>query len=232
MNDRQKAVCLLCDGILSSKQIALILGENKKYVQKIMLKFDLPRRKKGSAFGELNGSYKTGRRIDRDGYVLVSAPIDHPNARHRKNRNTGLIYEHRLVMEKKIGRYLTDLEIVYHIDGLRLHNSPDNLRLFENNSHHLKETITGRLPNWSKAGFQNILKQRHHFENFQPVDTYGSMKKNGDARLREILLSALKLGIDSQYLLGTHHHLEKAGIFDFSHSNLIRALDDLYRKYA
>lgn len=229
MNARQKAVADLCDGKRTSRQIAEILGESQKYVQGVFLKLDLPRRKRGSAFGELNGSYKSGRKLDRDGYVLVSAPADHPYARKRKNRHTGIIYEHRLVMEQKIGRYLDPSEIVDHIDGLRLHNSPDNLRLFDSNAEHLKTTISGQIPNWSEKGKQMINVP---VAGRRRVDTYLRMKRSGDARLRQILLAALSLGIDSPYLLGTRHHLEKAGIFDLSDSSLQRALDELYQRYA
>lgn len=232
MNQRQSNVAQYCDGVKTSKEIALLAGETHKYVQEVFLKFDLPRRKKGSAFGKLNGSYKYGRKIDRDGYVLVSAPAGHPNARLRSGRNTGLIYEHRLLMENYLGRYLTTHEIVDHIDGLRLHNSLDNLRLFENNSEHLKVTISNQIPNWSQAGRDRLLMPKNQRMSLQPINTYALKKKNGDARLIQILRLMLKLGKDSQYLLGTHHHLKKAGISDFSHSNLKHELDLLYQKYA
>ena len=44
--------------------------------------------------------------------------------------------EHRLVMEDKLGRYLTPEEEVHHIDGNRANNDPDNLRLFPNKATH------------------------------------------------------------------------------------------------
>lgn len=68
--------------------------------------------------------------------------------------------------------------------------------------------------------------------NLKRVDTYGLMKKSGDARLRQILLALLSLGKDSPYLLGMSHHLKKAGISDLSRSNLQRELDLLYQRYA
>lgn len=197
-----------------------------------MLKYDLPRRKQGARTGQDNPSYKHGRTIDLDGYVLTSAPAGHPQARYLPNKNIGRILEHRLVVENMIGRYLDPLEAVDHIDGLRLHNCPSNLRLFDCNASHLRETITGNRPNWSKEGFDRMKLNHHQRKESQPVDKYLMKKKSGDARLIQILLAALKLGIDSPYLLGTSRHLEKAGIVDFSHSSLERALADLYHKYA
>lgn len=227
MNPRQQAVLNLCDGLRTSKQIAKILGESHKYVQEVALKFDAPRRARGSAYGELNGQYVSGRRIDRDGYVLTSAPLGHPNSRKRKDRLTGIVYEHRLVMEQELGRYLDPLEIVDHIDGLRLHNHPSNLRLFDCNADHLRETITGQIPKWSQEGKNKLMLREGPV-----VHKYLEMKRSGDARLRQILLAALQLGLASPYLLGTHHHLAKAGIVDFSRSSLERALADLYLRYA
>lgn len=230
-NHRAFAVSKLCDGVRTSAQIAEMLGEDKKYVQNVMLKFDLPRRYRGSATSELNGQYKTGRRIDHDGYVLVSAPENHPFARLSKNRRTGIMYEHRLLMEKKIGRYLTPDEVVDHIDGLRLHNSLDNLRLFLNNSEHLKSTITGCTPRWSQEGFDKMSQPNHLRAILPQIHNYQKMKAHGDARLIQILLAMLKLGSDSPFLLGSSHHLKKVGISDLSHSNLEHELDKLYRKY-
>ncbi len=229
MNQRHQSVLELCDGDRTSRQIAELLGEHLKYVQKIMLKYDAPRRKRGSACGAMNGQFVSGRRIDRDGYVLISAPVGHPNARMRKERMTGIVYEHRLVMEQHIGRYLTRTEIVDHIDGLRLHNHPSNLRLFDCNANHLKATISGKCPQWSQEGLYKLKTQN---VGLPVVHKYGEMKKSGDARLRQILLAALSLGSESLYLLGSYHHLAKAGIFDLSRSNLERALADLYQRYA
>jgi hypothetical protein len=62
----------------------------------------------------------------RDGYILVWAPEGHPHA-----RCDGTIFEHRLVMEKKLGRYLEDWELVHHKDGNRQHNDEGNLELLD-----------------------------------------------------------------------------------------------------
>lgn len=235
---REKRIIEICDGTKSSKEIAEILKENPKYVQRIMKKYDLPRLSQGAQPGENNSSYKCGRRIDYCGYALVSAPLNHPYCRNRKDRNYGVIAEHRLVMEKKLGRYLLPEEVVDHIDGITLHNHPDNLRLFSCNGQHLKKTLKNRIPKWSEAGQKklSLKKKPRKIGRFvlkrKSVNTFQKKKKSGDARLIQILRALLKFGIDSPYLVGTHHHLEKAGISDFSRPNLKHELEKLYQKYA
>ncbi len=145
---------------------------------------------------------------------------------------SGRVLENRLVVAQKIKRNLLPLEVVDHIDDIRLHNEPSNLRLFSSNVEHLRSTLSGNIPKWSQDGKVALDLSRRRSTAYQPVDTHLLKVKQGDARLIEILRCALKLGIDSPYLLGTSHHLKKAGIVDFYHSSLALALAGLYRKYA
>lgn len=62
--------------------------------------------------------------INNRGYVKILCP-DHPAA-----PRDGYIYEHRLVMEEKLGRYLTSKENVHHLNGIKSDNHPDNLELW------------------------------------------------------------------------------------------------------
>ncbi len=217
-----------CDGVRSSAEISDILDENHKYIQKMMLKYNLPRRPRSVVPSERNGFYKTGRHINKDCYASVICPCEYKGMANKNGR----ILEHRLVVAQKIGRNLLPLEVVDHIDGICLHNHPSNLRLFDSNADHLRSTLSGNIPRWSGAGSVALDLSRRRSLAYQPVDTHLTKVKQGDARLIEILRSALLLGIDNPFLLGTHHHLMKAEIDYSSRSNLERALDDLYRKYA
>ena len=233
MTDNAKRVAKIADGVLSIAEIAEIVGMSRSGVKKICARHNLPTRPCGAMPGDKNHQFVSGRRVGKDGYVIVTAPKDHPYAKKRPNRNQKMMYEHRLVMEQKLGRYLLPEEVVDHIDGLTLHNAPENLRLFENNAEHLKSTIAGRGPlKHSKSGRANIGRRTDLGSTLQRVDTHHHQRKSGDIRLRQILLAALKLGIDSPYLLGTHRHLEKIGIDPSSRSSLERALHELDQRYA
>lgn len=96
------------------------------------------------ARSEHNYFWKGGRIQDEDGYWLVLSP-DHPH----KNSG-GYVREHRLVMEKMIGRYLEPVEVVGHKNGCPWDNSSENLLLFPDNASHLRFDLSGR----KREGFQ------------------------------------------------------------------------------
>jgi len=64
-----------------------------------------------------------GYKYKNRGYIKVKQS-KHPNS------ISGYILEHRLVMEKKIGRYLVRGEVVHHINRIKDDNREDNLMLF------------------------------------------------------------------------------------------------------
>lgn len=85
----------------------------------------------------LNPSEFGGHKKKRaDGYISVYVP-SHPNA-----NKTGYVMEHILVMEKHIGRYIKNDEVVHHINHVRDDNRIENLRLMTFKEHaglHMKE---------------------------------------------------------------------------------------------
>ena len=72
-------------------------------------------------------NFKGGRRLRKGttGYIILTGQWTHPRA------HKGVISEHILVMEKKLGRYLRDSETVHHKNGIRDDNRPENLELWE-----------------------------------------------------------------------------------------------------
>lgn len=83
--------------------------------------------------GENHPSWKGGRTIDSNGYVWIYQP-DHPHTISGKQ----YVFEHRLVMEKHLGRYLKPEEEVHHINGIKSDNRIENLELYETKSKHRK----------------------------------------------------------------------------------------------
>ena len=72
-----------------------------------------------------NGHWKGGRTKHHAGYLMVRV-LDHPRAR----RNGGYVFEHILVMEDLLGRYLLPDESVHHVNGVKHDNRPENLELW------------------------------------------------------------------------------------------------------
>ena len=104
-----------------------------------------------------------GRYKNSNGYILIYNPY-HPFCDGK-----GYCLEHRLVMEKLIGRYLTPKEEVHHRNDIRDDNRPKNLKLLANKSEHgkihrpkgsyrvpleqrikISKTLKGNIP-WNKG---------------------------------------------------------------------------------
>jgi len=91
--------------------------------------------------GDGNPKWRGGGTMEHQGYRLLYQP-DHPY----KNKD-GYVREHRLVMEKKLDRYLMPIEVVHHINGIKNDNRIENLQLFNTHSDHFKHEIkNGKIP--------------------------------------------------------------------------------------
>ena len=73
---------------------------------------------------------QTRRYVGKSGYVYVYAPT-HPAARPGQS----YLPEHRLVVEKRLGRLLTHDEHIHHIDGNKSNNADDNLQVVARAEH-------------------------------------------------------------------------------------------------
>ena len=71
-----------------------------------------------------------GRYINGDGYVLLQAPS------HPKSDRDGYVYEHILLAEKALGRYMPPGVEVHHVNFQKGDNGHGNLVICENHAYH------------------------------------------------------------------------------------------------
>lgn len=141
----QRIRLLLEDGC-TRREIEELLGPDGGNVHRRMKLMGLSSGRTGPRSGSDHPEWKGGRTVDKHGYVYVHVPM-HPNANHQ-----GRVFEHRLVMEVVIGRYLTEQEVVDHGDDHPRHNWPKNLTLYASNGDHLRNELSGQSSATSKGG--------------------------------------------------------------------------------
>lgn len=107
-----------------SKELGM---KSRKTVTKLMKLYNFPIRTKSDMKGELNPRWKGGK-SRAYGYKQIHV-------------GSTTIMEHRVVMEKHLGRKLRGDEIVHHIDGNRKNNDIKNLQLMNKIKHDRFEFI-------------------------------------------------------------------------------------------
>ena len=144
--------CLVCNELFKTYPSKIKIGRGKYCSKECCLKItnkilenngNKTRFKKGSKPHNFRGY--TIKKTKNTFYKLIFMP-EHPNCDNR-----GYVKEHRLVIEKEIGRYLTTEEEVHHKNYNGLDNNIDNLLLLSGADHkriHLKDTVHKR---WEKA---------------------------------------------------------------------------------
>lgn len=89
---------------------------------------------KGKKFPETSGanhpSWRGGKNKTIDGYISIYKP------NHPFKVNGNYVLEHRLVVEKQIGRYLHRWEVVHHINKNITDNRSENLMVFNKDIYH------------------------------------------------------------------------------------------------
>lgn len=95
--------------------------------------------------GSRNSNWRGGQVIEPSGRVLVYMP-NHPNAKWCGTH----VYRYRLVMEKHLGRYLTQDDIVHHRNGIVNDDRIENLVLTTRSKHAKAHNINGKFSHNSK----------------------------------------------------------------------------------
>jgi len=87
---------------------------------------------KGLHSGNKHPNWQGGRYKESNGYFYIHIP-NHPFC-----NSHGYYPEHRLILEKKLGRYLKPNEVAHHINGIIDDNRPKNLECLPNISEHFR----------------------------------------------------------------------------------------------
>lgn len=134
----------------SLHDIAKIYGCTVYSVQRALLRFRIPIRSSKEGKRLASGKHPAlrgpdspkwrGGRTNKEGYILVYAR-GHPYA-----SKSGYVLEHRLVMEKKLGRYLLPWEKVHHINGIKDDNRSENLQLVSQLDHTIRSELCAHCP--------------------------------------------------------------------------------------
>ena len=99
------------------------------HLQRLAIHGDVrPHIKLGDKRGSLNPRWQGGIKKVSENRTQTYSP-DHPLSRN------GYVLTYRLVAEKKLGRFLTETEVVHHINGDVTDNSPDNLEVMTQAEH-------------------------------------------------------------------------------------------------
>lgn len=141
----------------TDKEIGLLYNVKRRYIKYLRNKFkifptpeQISLRKSRAIIGEKNPNFGKrgdehhffGKRKEKchnwnggiyhhpEGYTYIFSP-DHPF-----HNATNYVYEHRLIVEKRLGRFLQLHEVCHHINKIRNDNKPENLMAFKNHSSH------------------------------------------------------------------------------------------------
>lgn len=84
--------------------------------------------KRRTPSGKACGNWKTGRRVNENGYILIR--LERDDVFYNMVNSSGCVFEHRYEMAKYLGRPLLKSENVHHINGIRDDNRIENLELW------------------------------------------------------------------------------------------------------
>lgn len=121
---------------------------------------------KSAKEGRGNPNFRGGKYVDDKGYVRILMP-EHPANIY------GYTYEHRLVMEMKLGRLLRSWETVHHINEIKTDNREENLFLTTVQEHiNLHRSGTHHAFD-SKTKIRKGIRNRRKETGFRPRDNRG-----------------------------------------------------------
>jgi hypothetical protein len=115
---------------LSQKSIAKLCGINQSIISRKLSYFHIPTRKFCGRSDIYCSRYKGGRTKTSKGYIHILSH-NHPRVNSRK-----YVPEQILIAEKQLNRFLSEKEVIHHINEIKDDNRIENLYLFPSEQEH------------------------------------------------------------------------------------------------
>ena len=146
----EQKILKLWDKGISANQISKKVGKFTTAITRVLRRNS---RKIPDGKGKNHSGWKGGRGL-KSGYWTVYMP------NHPRTLNNGRVWEHILILEKELERYIDKSEPIHHINFDRQNNNLDNLYLCKNSSKHQEihnslNTIAIELIKTNIIGFEN-----------------------------------------------------------------------------
>lgn len=125
----------------------------------------------------------TGRKRTKKGYVALCIK-NHPFS----DKTNGYIFEHRIIVEMNLGRFLNHDEIVHHLNDIKHDNRLDNLMVMTNAEHTIFHNKNHSQSDEAKKLIS--LKAKSRLKNKRNHPLY----KNCDDELKKLFREGKKVG--------------------------------------
>lgn len=141
LDERQRRrIWLACEECGKERWVRLVNNEPRSKLCKTCYSKKLSKELLGN-LAENSLRWKGGETLHGEGYVLVR------NTNHPHSNQAGYVPRARLVLEKKLGRFLLEGYEPHHLNGIRQDDRPENLIEISKSEH---QSLHMNLRKWKK----------------------------------------------------------------------------------